>query len=351
MPETPYLRIDLTRAQRNIRRTADAAREAGVALRPHVKTHKVVELARLQLNAGASGITVATLGEAEVFADHGVDDIFVAYPLHVDQARADRVRDLLARVRLRVGVDSVQGAARLGQLLGGLPVEVVVEVDSGHHRSGAAPQGAGEIAAAGRRSGLDVVGVFTFPGHSYSPHTVDSAASDEVRALEVATESLRSVDVEPRVVSGGSTPSLRASLAAPGPLTELRPGVYVLGDNQQLSLRTMELDDLALTCRTTVVSHAGGRLVLDAGSKILGADRPPYVAGHGCLADQPDVPVVLLSEHHAVLDLPGTLPPIGSEVDLIPNHVCNAVNLVDTVYADDGRGLRPWAVAGRGRNA
>lgn len=350
MPQTPYLLIDQARACRNVRRAAESAARAGVALRPHVKTHKLADLARLQLGAGASGITVATIGEAEVFAEHGCDDIFVAYPLWVDDRRAERVRDLLARIRLRVGVDSVAGAAQLGLHLGRERIEVVIEVDSGHHRSGARPVDAGRIADGARRAGLDVVGVFTFPGHSYAPEAAETAADDERTALATAAEMLRTEGIEPRVVSGGSTPTLDASLADPGPLTELRPGVYALGDAQQWALGTMDPDDLALTCRATVISRSGGRTVVDAGSKALGADRPAYVPGHGRVLDDPGATVVMLSEHHAVIEMSGAPPAIGSTLDLVPNHVCNAMNLVDEVYVDHGGDVRAWPVVARGRN-
>jgi D-serine deaminase-like pyridoxal phosphate-dependent protein len=192
--------------------------------------------------------------------------------------------------------------------------------------------------------------VFTFPGHSYAPDATTSAAADEAAALTAAAASLRAAGVEPRVVSGGSTPSLAAADA--DVLTELRPGVYVFGDAQQWELGTTTPDRIALTCRATVVSHAGGRLVLDAGSKVLGADRAAYATGFGRLPAYPDARVVLLSEHHAVVDLPGApLPALGTRVDVVPNHVCAAVNLVDAVYAEESAGLRRWPVTARGMNS
>jgi D-serine deaminase-like pyridoxal phosphate-dependent protein len=151
-------------------------------------------------------------------------------------------------------------------------------------------------------------------------------------------------------VSGGSTPTL--DLSDMGVLTELRPGVYVFGDAQQWELGSVSADRIALTCRTTVVSHAGGRVVVDAGSKILGADRAPYATGFGRLLDHPGVRVTQLSEHHAVLEgLPDPLPPLGSRLALVPNHVCSAVNLVDTLYAESDGRVDTWPVAARGRNS
>jgi len=357
-PATPYLRVDLVRLRRNIRRVAELAAAQGVALRPHAKTHKCVEIARLQMDAGAVGLTVATVGEAETFVRGGIDDVFIAYPLWLDDLAARRLRDLLAEATITIGVDSVEGAANAGRLLGAHGARALVEVDSGHHRSGVRPEDAGEIATAAARAGLDVRGAFTFPGHSYAPDATTSAAHDEVRALAEAAVSLRAAGVEPEVLSGGSTPSLGATLDAvdatrdPGVLTEVRPGVYVFGDAQQWELGTCSPDQIALTCRATVVSHAGGRLVLDAGSKALGADRAAYATGFGRLPDNPDARIVLLSEHHAVADLGTTpLPPIGSQVDVVPNHVCNAVNLAETLYVDDNGELRMWPVLARGQNS
>ncbi|MCW2845913.1 MAG: alanine racemase domain protein [Nocardioides sp.] len=351
MPATPYLRVDLARLRANIGRTAERAAAAGVALRPHVKTHKTIEIARLQLAAGAVGISVATVGEAETFVRQGVSDVFVAYPLWLDDRSAGRLRDLTADATVAIGVDSVGGAANAGRLLGDAGLEVLVEVDCGHHRSGVRPDEAGVVASTAQRTGLRVRGVFTFPGHSYAPDALVSSAADESAALRVAADAMRRAAIEPRVVSGGSTPSLAHSDTHL--LTELRPGVYVFGDAQQWELGAMAPEQIALTCRATVVSHAGGRLVLDSGSKVLGADRAAYATGFGRLPDHPDARVVMLSEHHAVVDLGDTpLPSLGSQVDVVPNHVCNAVNLVDTLYAEEASGeLRPWPVTARGLNS
>jgi D-serine deaminase-like pyridoxal phosphate-dependent protein len=134
-------------------------------------------------------------------------------------------------------------------------------------------------------------------------------------------------------------------------LTEARPGVYVFGDAQQWELGSMPPESIALTCRATVVSLAGGRVVLDAGSKALAADRAPYSTGNGRLLDHPDARIVQLSEHHAVVDLAGApLPRVGSQLDVVPNHCCAAVNLADDLWVEEHNVLRPWPVAARGRN-
>ncbi|MDX6373330.1 MAG: hypothetical protein QOD98_2318 [Nocardioidaceae bacterium] len=348
-PTTPYLRVDLDRLRRNVRRTAEWATTNRVALRPHVKTHKSPEIGRLQLGQGAVGLTVATLGEAEVFSQHGCTDLFVAYPVHVDERATDRLRGLTERGRVAIGVDSVEGAARAGRLLAPYGVEVVVEVDCGQHRTGCPPEEAGSVAVAAARAGLTVRGVFTFPGHSYAPDGMVTAAADEARALTTARAALEREGLEVSVVSGGSTPSL-AHLDI-GVVTEARPGVYVFGDAQQWELGTMPPEAIALTCRATVVSHAGGRAVLDAGSKALAADRAAYSTGSGRLMDHPEARIVHLSEHHAVVDLAGApLPPVGSQLDVVPNHCCAAVNLADDLWVEEHDVLRPWPVAARGRN-
>ncbi|MDP3894170.1 alanine racemase [Nocardioides sp.] len=351
MPTTPYLLVDAARMRLNIRRAAELARQAGVSLRPHVKTHKSPDIARIQLAAGATGITVATIGEAEVFAAHGFDDIFIAYPVWIDAPRARRLADLVGRgVRLAVGVDSVEAAGQAGRMLGGAHLAALVEVDCGQHRSGVDPAGAGSVAAAAQRGGLEVRGVFTFPGHSYAPGVADRAAQEESDALARAVGSLADEGITAAVVSGGSTPSLAHSDLSV--LTELRPGVYAFGDAQQWELGVMSPERIALTCRTTVVSHAGGRLVLDAGSKILGADRASYATGHGRLPAHPDARIVQLSEHHCVVDLAGSArPDLGTVVDVVPNHVCSAINLVDLLHLDDATGPASWPVRARGHNS
>lgn len=356
MRDTPYLVVDELVAEGNLASMAAHARTLGVALRPHAKTHKTVELARRQLAHGAVGLTVATVGEAEVLADAGLDDLFIAYPLWAVGPRADRLRALAGRVRLRVGADSVDGVRMLARAVragrdSAAPLAIAVEVDSGHHRSGIPPQDAAEVAAAALDAGLVVDGVFTFPGHSYGPEAAEPAAEDEAAALEAARDALTAAGIPCPVVSGGSTPSARS--ADGGVLTELRPGVYVFGDAQQWELGTTTSGAISLTAHATVVSRRDGIAVLDAGSKVLGADRAPYATGYGRLLDHPEARIIALSEHHATVSFPtGTeSPALGEVLRVVPNHVCNAVNLVDELVVERaGTEVGAWAVAARGRN-
>lgn len=357
--ETPEILIDLDVLARNIARMAETVGGKGLQLRPHAKTHKMAEIARLQLAAGAVGLTVATLGEAEVFAADGVRDIFIAYPLWVRQAQAERLRRLAASVTVSVGVDSAEGAAAMGAALGDAAgsVEVLLEIDSGHHRSGVLPEDAVSLARAAADAGLRVGGVFTFPGHSYAPGKAPAAAEQEGAALTTAAGLLEAAGYRISRRSGGSTPT--AMLTGPAQATEVRPGVYVFGDAQQLELERCAPEDISLTVAATVVSRhddegaAPRRIIVDSGSKILGGDRPAWTTGFGRLLDYPDARITALSEHHATVQWPADveLPALGERLRVVPNHVCVAVNLVDEVaVVSGGSVVDRWRVAARGMN-
>ncbi|MGW2253969.1 alanine racemase [Kitasatospora sp. NPDC001660] len=358
--DTPDIMVELDVLDRNIERMAAALRARGLRLRPHAKTHKMPEIAARQLGAGAVGLTVATIGEAEVFAEHGVADLFIAYPLWIGPRQAERLRRLGTRARIAIGTDSVEAAESAGRHLGDAAgdVEILVEIDSGHHRSGVRPLHAVEVARAAARAGLRVGGVFTFPGHGYAPEMPEKAAEEEEQALGQAAELLAAAGFEVTRVSGGSTPT--AELTGTSAITEVRPGVYVFGDAQQLELGRCAMEDIALTVAATVVSRHEGdgttprRVVLDAGSKILGGDRPAWATGFGRLMDHPEARITALSEHHATVVWPdgSDLPALGERLRVIPNHVCVAVNLVDDVaVVSGGEIVDRWRVAARGRNA
>lgn len=341
---TPFLLVDTAVLGANVRSMARHARDRGLLLRPHAKTHKSAEIARLQIEAGATGLTVATVAEAEVFVAYGARDVFVAYPLWVDAAKGVRLRTLSERAALTLGVDSAEGARALATQVPGS--RVLVEVDSGMHRSGVRPEDAGLVAESAARAGLDVRGVFTFPGHSYSPGVQSDVAAQEAAALSTAGGSLARRGLRAEVVSGGSTPS--AAHTDSGVLTELRPGVYVFGDAQQWELGTCGPADVALSCVATVVSHASGNVVLDAGSKAVGADRSAWATGSGRLLDHPGARLTQLSEHHAVVAWDASpRPEVGSRLRVVPNHVCTAVNLHDELVTSEGE---VWRVAARGAN-
>ena len=351
-PDTPYLAVNLDVMERNLQRAADDARQRGVALRPHAKTHKVPEIGRRQLELGAVGLTLATVSEAEIFADVGFTDIFIAYPVWPSPSRAARLRALAERVSLRIGVDSVESAEALGRALAGSGVQALVEVDSGHHRSGSSPDQAGTVALAAERAGMSVAGVFTFPGHGYSPTGLQQAARDEADALGIASFVLERAGLDAPVRSGGSTPTRAATNT--DVVNEVRPGVYVFNDAQQVELGTCSWEDVALTAHATVVSRHSQDVIVDAGSKALGADQPVWATGGGRLPEFPDARVVALSEHHATIRFPDgvALPERGSVLRIAPNHVCAAVNLAnELLILQNGTVVDSWAVAARGANS
>ncbi len=350
--ETPALLVDADVVTANAARMSDYMSARGIALRPHAKTHKCREIARIQLAHGAVGLTVASLGEAEVFASETAD-IFVAYPVFASQAKAARMRALADRTQLSVGIDSIEGAAALADSRLAASVGVLVEIDSGQHRTGVQSESAGPLAARCADLGLDVRGVFTHGGHAYGgPGTAAAAGADERAALQAAASSLRAVGVTPRVVSAGSTPTARWS-AKPG-VTEERPGTYVFNDCQQIMLSDVTLARVGLTVAATVVSTAvPGQAVVDAGSKSLGTDRPGWLASHGIVPELGNAPVAALSECHGTIRLPPDHRDVkvGKIVRIVPNHACTVVNLFDWYEVfSRGEHVDRWAVAARGRH-
>jgi D-serine deaminase-like pyridoxal phosphate-dependent protein len=354
--DTPALIVDLDRMDRAINRMAGAMAERGVALRPHAKTHKSLAVARRQIDAGAAGLTVGTIGEAEVFADGGFDDLFLAYPLVPLGPKAARLRALAARTRLRIGVDSETGVRAIADALG--PARdrggVVIEVDSGGRRSGAPLDRVGVIARAATDAGLSVQGVFTYAGHAYlnaSAHV--EAGNDEVRTLTDAASALRALGIEPEVVSAGSTPT--AIDSAHGIVTEERPGTYVFGDRQQVALGSIGRDAPAafVATRVTSVNATERRFVVDAGGKMLGKDVADYMTGHCEIPELDGAIVVRLSDYHGAVDVPpgSRLPEVGQVVLAVPNHICPVVDHVPSfLVVRDGEIVDTWAVDARGRH-
>ena len=358
--DTPALLIDLGVVERNIAAMADVAAAAGVRLRPHTKTHKSPAIARMQLDAGAAGITVAKLGEAEVMVDAGIDDVLVAYPL-VGEGKLARLRSLLERARIRTTLDSLDVAEALGRVgrEAGRDVEVLVEVDTGLHRVGQPP---GEPTAAlvrevARVPGVDVLGLLTHAGHAYRCADADglrATAEREGRDLVETAERCAEDGIELREISVGSTPTAPFVARVPG-VTEIRPGTYVFNDVQQLRLGVATEADCAARILTTVVSRVDDRFVLDAGTKAFtsdGGDGPPY-PGRGVVVGRPDLRLDFMNEEHAVGHLTGPSDlRIGARLEVIPLHVCSAVNMFDvatTVRGSRREGEIPIAARGRSR--
>lgn len=338
--------------QRNIDRMQGFAAERGLDVRPHVKTHKCVEIGRRQVEAGAVGITAGNVGEAEVFARAGFEDIFLAYPVWPSGTKGERIRGLAQTVRLRVGVDNLAAIDALADAMGEEPdrLQVVVEVDCGARRSGAPPAAAGDLARAARDRGLVPVGVYTYPGHgSAGPGSREPAAQDQEAALAAAVRSFGEVGITAEVVSAGSTPTV--AFATSNVITEVRPGEYVFCDLNNTRLGACEEDQIALFVAATVVSDwVPDQVILDVGTKALGREGGPE-RGYGGIAGKKAV-LAKLNEYHGFLAVPGgeSRPSVGTVVPVVPNHVCPVVNSFEELVVTDSEGtmLERWPVAARG---
>jgi D-serine deaminase-like pyridoxal phosphate-dependent protein len=353
--DTPSLVVDLDRLEANISRWAAYARDAGVKLRPHGKTHKCVEIARKQLAAGACGLTLAKIGEAEIMSAAGVADIFLAYEV-VGGPKLPRLLALAREIRLRVGVDSMDVAAPLGEAASsdGVTIDVVLEVDTGLGRCGVAP---GEpllalAKAVARTRGLRIAGIFTYRGRR-SNQDLDAAGREEGEMMVREAERLRKAGFAIDEVSVGSTPTGRPAASVAG-VTEVRPGTYVFNDAMQVRWGSATPEECALVVAARVISRPSRDVaVLDAGSKALTAEHGPYSSkgeSHGVLRGYPDCQIDRLWEEHARVQLTEEARRlrVGDPVEIIPSHVCPTVNLARRlVCVRNGRIEATWDVAAR----
>ena len=338
--------------QRNIDGMQRFAGEHHLDVRPHVKTHKCVEVGRRQVEAGAVGITAGNVGEAEVFAAAGFEDIFLAYPVWPSGTKGTRIRRLAQTTRMRVGVDNVAAIDALAEAMGDEPdrLQVVVEVDCGARRSGAPPAAAGDLALAARKRGLIPVGVYTYPGHGcFGPESRELAAQDQHDALTTAVRRFGDVGITADVVSAGSTPTVAFSTSSV--ITEIRPGEYVFCDLDNTRLGACTEDQIALFVAATVVSDwVPDQVILDVGTKALGREGSPE-RGYGGIAGQKAV-LARLNEYHGFGAVPAgeTRPSVGTVVPVVPNHVCPVVNSFEELIVTDTEGtmLERWPVAARG---
>ncbi len=343
---TPAVVIDLDVVERNIARVQALCDAAGVANRPHIKTHKSPVIATMQRDAGARGITCQKIGEAEVMAEAGHDDILISYNI-LGEEKLNRLGRLLARAKVTVAADNpvvVEGLPQAAAIAG-RDLDVVVECDTGRKRAGVetiaeAVALAKDIAS---RPGLSFAGFMLYPP--------EDAMAETQAFLDAATAGVRELGLEPRIVSSGGTPNL-LNLGKLKGVTEHRAGTSVFNDRMMLAAGVARLEDCALTVYATVVSRAGAeRGILDAGSKTLTSDTGG-LEGHGLILEHPQARIARFAEEHGFLDLAGCndRPQIGDVVRIVPNHVCVVVNMVDrlvTVRGDRIVGEIPVAARGR----
>jgi D-serine deaminase-like pyridoxal phosphate-dependent protein len=357
--DTPALLIDVKVLDRNLRKMANYCNGHKLKLRPHTKTHKMPEIARLQLQHGAAGITVAKLGEAEVMANAGIEDILVVYPLWGEKKWA-RLVDLAGRVKITVAIDSLAVAAGISQAAtaAGTEIGIRAEFDTGFHRCGwpISMASMNEIQKIIALPSLRWDGLLVYPGHIMGNQTIrEHDIEHENVTMDALFELLGSASISYPVVSGGNTPAAFASHRFHG-LTEIRPGTYVFNDRNTVDAESAEFADCALTVLVTVVStSASRRAIIDSGSKTLSAD--PLLSGdrlgYGYVLGHPEFKLEDLSEEHGHLTIPSNSTiSIGDRLSVVPNHVCTCVNLHDCVFLVEGEQVvDQWKVAARGKVA
>jgi D-serine deaminase-like pyridoxal phosphate-dependent protein len=357
---TPAVLIDRGRALRNIERMQSAASARGIRLRPHAKTHKSPLVARWQIERGAVGICCAKLGEAEVFAEAGIADIRLPYPLN--PVNADRVIALIDRTRLSFIVDHPVVARQWSDAMTAArqQVDVLVKIDVGFHRCGIDPSAANAVAmirGVAGLPGLRFKGLLSHAGHAYHAHSepeLCELAKNEAATLRDLVEHCRREGLQIEEVSAGATPPARFSLHQDG-FTEFRPGNYVYFDRTQVALGAASFDDCALTVLATVVSKpAADRIIFDSGSKTLtndGARGFTPAPGFGVVVDHPNLLIERLSEEHATVKVTNGSTPLepGDRVRIVPNHSCVVSNLVDQAWLVDGDAAAPLPIAARGK--
>ena len=360
--ETPCLIIDYDIMKRNIEKMAQISKNSGCVLRPHTKTHKIPEIAKIQIEAGANGITAAKVSEAEVMADNGIKDIFIAYPV-IGEMKIKRVLELNKKIRLIVGVDSVEGAEALSSaaLTAGQTIEVRLEVDTGLRRTGVTYEKAVDFAQViDSYKGIRLTGIFTFKGLVFEGKGTlerERAGFEEGCLMVELAGRLREKGINIKDVSVGSTPTAIYAAQVKG-VTEIRPGTYVFNDMMLVNMDVCSIDECAASILTTVVScNANDYAVVDGGNKTFSTDAalgvfPHYLKGYGRTMQDDQLVLERLSEEHGIITLgegAKTLK-VGDTISIIPNHICTTVNLHDRAYfVKTGQVINEVSIKGRGR--
>lgn len=339
--ETPCVLIDDDRLERNIEKMADLARRSHVQLRPHLKTHKSVKIAKMQKAAGAMGFTVAKISEAEVMADAGLDDFFIAYPI-IGKSKIKRLLDLNRRCSLIVGVDSLKGALALSEaaLQDGQELTVRLEFDMGFGRTGASPDQAVDLAQKiSQMEALRFDGIFAFKAMTYAGHPTSDRKAAGLEEGQLAVEMadrIRASGIAVKNISVGSTPTAEYAASVEG-ITEIRPGTYVLNDMATVKSGSCTLDDCAAAVLVTIVSKTEDRLVIDGGSKTFSTDVQPgtaplFLEGFGQIIGDDRLVLSRFSEEHGIITIKEGANDyqVGDTLLIVPNHICTTLNLHDT---------------------
>ncbi len=356
--DTPAILIDLDIMERNLRKLAGYSLQHSLRVRPHTKTHKIPALARKQIELGAAGLTVAKVGEAEVMLSAQPPDILIAYPI-LGATKLDRLMQIAKRTQVTMALDSLVVAQQLSSAATahGADIGVLAEVDVGLGRVGMAPGKAllELIQGIGRLPRLHFDGIAFYPGQIKSLDEEGQEGLTQVaQLLEQILNDLRQAGFTPRIVSGGSTPTLFHSHLLPG-MNEIRPGTYIFNDRNTVLSGACTLDECAASIMVTVVSTAKtGQMIVDGGSKTFSSDH--QTAGSevsfGHVVEAPQAVFTKMNEEHGFVDLhkAGHQFDVGARVRIIPNHICVAMNLHEYVYGIRGDVVeQTWRVEGRGK--
>jgi D-serine deaminase-like pyridoxal phosphate-dependent protein len=344
---TPVVVVDLAVAKRNVERFQEFADRLGLRVRPHIKTHKLPLMARLQLEVGAIGITCQKVSEAEAMLDGcpEIGDVLITYNI-LGADKLDHLAALARRVRLSVVADSATVIEGLATRFANepAPLTVLVECNTGADRCGVGtPAAARDLARLiAARPGLVFGGLMTYP-----------PAGGEAAVQAFMTTAKALIEAEGMAVptiSSGGTPSMMAAAAAPI-VTEYRPGTYIYNDRSLVARGACGWDDCALHVLATVVSvPAPNRAIIDAGSKVLTSDLLG-LTGYGHVLGRPDIAIDQLSEEHGRLTSTGPIElAVGDRLHIVPNHACVVTNMMDVVHlvGEDGA-ITAVPVAARGR--
>jgi D-serine deaminase-like pyridoxal phosphate-dependent protein len=356
--ETPAVIVDLDVMDANLSRMANYCRKHDLLLRPHTKTHKIPELAKRQIASGATGITVAKIGEAEVMLEAGITDILIAYPI-VGAAKAKRLATLAERAKITVSLDSEEAASAISEAASrkGATVGILIELNVGFDRCGVGNEV--EVVRLAKKitslPGLEFKGLMFFPGHfGVLPEQRSALRAQVNEFLDRVFEACAREQLPLSIVSGGSTPAAYESDFFHG-VNEVRPGTYIFNDRNTVGVSAAALNDCALSVLVTVVSTGvAGRAVIDGGSKTFSSDR--YQAedgsGFGLVKEDHAAQIERLSEEHGHLNITRSERryKVGDRLSVIPNHVCTTVNMHDEIYGIRGEQVEvTWRVEGRGK--
>lgn len=359
--ETPCILVDYDIIIQNIISIGEIAKNNNVELMPHIKTHKCPQIAKLQINNYSSGVTAAKLGEAEVMANNGINNIIIAYPI-IGENKIERLFKLAKKINIKCGVDTVKGADYLSRYAKkyNRKIDVLLIVNTGANRCGVPLDDTGVFLAQkiNNMKGVEIKGILTHEGHvnkSEDIEEIKKISEEAGKNMVKFKERLISSGVDISTVSVGSTPSTQFIVKVPG-VTQIRPGTYVFNDYNQIELGLVGLDKCALTVVSTVVSkQTKNRAIIDAGSKTLTTElsfkSEKNKKSYGLVKNHDNVIIYNLSEEHGFVRLPeDSSLEVGDKIEIIPNHVCPVVNLFDKLFISKNKKIIDnWEIKARGK--